>query len=74
MKPLPIDCAQAGDSSFERDALDIEDELVADLRFKIARDFLVERDRNDVARFIIDVPNPFACGDFFRLGKLRAIG
>ena len=42
LKTFPIDFAQTRDFCFDRDALHIENQLVADLRAEIFRDIFVE--------------------------------
>ena len=42
LEPFPIDFAQTRDFCFDRDALHIEHQLVADLRAEIFGDFLIE--------------------------------
>ena len=74
LKTFPIDLARARDARAQRHALHIEDQFVADLRVKIARDFLVERDRHHVARLVVfHPPNPLPVHDFLRLRKRLAI-
>ena len=74
LKSFPIDGAQAGDRGFDRHALHIEDQLVADFRVEVLRDLAIERNGNGVAGMIIDAPNPAAFGDFLRVRQLLPVG
>src|SRR3712207_7799965 len=51
LKALPIDVSRACNLRANRHALHIEDQLVANRGLEVARDFFVDRDRDDIARF-----------------------
>ena len=74
LEPFPIDRARAGEFGLDENPLDVEDQLVADLDPEIFGDLLVERDRDGIARMIIDAPDPLAAADFFGVGELLAVG